>query len=192
MQTLIAAFDDRPSAQRAVDRLITNGFDPGAVHLQAGYEPDHAAAAEHKMEAADYESGFSSRVAVFFGNLFGDTGAPGAVDHAGARSQVASDAAAANGAGSYGLYAEAVRQGHSVVVVDTIINSDFEHVELLMYENGAIDVEERSAAWPRQLRTDSGLDVSADDADELQAGNRGPVPGRRGVQMVRDRMQNKL
>jgi hypothetical protein len=226
MQTLIAAFDDHRTAQRAVDQLISSGFDPAAVHLQAGYESADPGSPDKRMEAADYESGFSSRVAVFFGNLFGDGDKADAqadyqaraVDHAtdhaanhtGARSQGGAQSASSAGREQFGLYAEAVRRGSSVVVVDTLVLSDFDHVERLMYEIGAIDVEDRAIDWQhqgstgvdagaagyrtdgarRQVSTDTGLDVSMDDADALQAGNRSP--GRRGVQTVRDRLQSKL
>jgi hypothetical protein len=198
MQTLIAAFDDHPTALHAVDQLIHCGFDPAEVHLQAASEPvplmasEKATqkASEQRMGAADYESGFSSRVGHFFGDLFGGAGDD---DHAGARSQDIARTPAADARGALSAYAVGLRRGSSVVVVHTAIDSDFDHVERLMYEVGAVDVVKSAVEWKRPGADgfDAGsvahwsagtmrpqrIDAAMEDADQLQAGNRGPGPG---------------
>ena len=62
MQTVVATFDDKQMAQRAVSELTANGFSRESIHLQT------PAAMTSKGEA---HGGFMAEVEHFFANLFG-------------------------------------------------------------------------------------------------------------------------
>ena len=137
MHTVISAFDDRQTAQRAVERLVDAGFARDDVHLQ---EPtaDEAADAvdaelgERTMHSAEREIAFDRGVLTayghFFSSLFG-------LDHP---------------AGHAHTYAEAVRRGKSVVVVDAPDDQQADRAASLMRELGASDghVVQRDAQPP--------------------------------------------
>lgn len=135
MQTLISAFDDRAAAQRAIEKLVKAGFAREDVHLQeapAAPSADDAQAkmvGERTMDSAEREVAVDrdalTAVGHFFVSLFG-------LDHH---------------ARHAGTYKEAVRRGHSVVVVDALDDAQAEHAATLLHDLGAIDVDERVQEW---------------------------------------------
>jgi hypothetical protein len=124
MHTVISAFDDRQTAQRAVERLVGAGFARDDVHLQ---EPTADAVAdavdaelgERTMHSAEREVAFDrgvlSSYGHFFSSLFG-------LDHPAGHAQT---------------YTEAVRRGSSVVVVDAPDDQQADRAMSLMRELGA-------------------------------------------------------
>ena len=130
MQSLIAAFDNTRTAQQAVERLVQQGFSRSSVHLQSGYD-EAAAAASSKASLVD-PFGFAS----FFSSLFG-----------------------ANSTSEAGKYAEAVRRGNTVVVVDAKTDDEAAKATKLLQELGSLDVDQQAAAWKKQGWT--GFDASA-------------------------------
>ena len=157
MQTIIAAFDDRQSAQRAVERLVQQGFPRDAVHLQAGRA---AATGTTGARTDDEDRGFFESIGDFFGDLFGDDSRDDA-----------------------GVYTEAVRRGGTVVVVDARTQTEEDQARTVLQSCGAFDVDERATQWrgegwggqaaPAQAR--AGRQGYADDdrfAGQAQAGQR--------------------
>ncbi len=124
-RTVIGAFDDRASAQRAVDRLVQSGFDRDDVHLQdqqgqeIGTQQGGSTGSEHKGG--------------FFARLFGMDDDAGAQQHPHAQQAY--------------TYDEAVRRGSAVVVVDANDEQQADRASMLLHEAGAVDVDERSKAW---------------------------------------------
>lgn len=98
MHTAICSFDDRATAQRAVDRLIEAGFDRRDVHLTHRQADGTQLPTDEEMAGMEHEIALGPNVlhsiGKFFGNLFGRD-----EPHA-------------------GTYTRAVERGHYVVVVD--------------------------------------------------------------------------
>jgi cytosine/adenosine deaminase-related metal-dependent hydrolase len=116
MQTILGAFDDRETAQRAVDQLLARGFTDASIHLQTGATSDRPAA-----DTAT-NRGMMASVGNFFSRLFGE-------------SDEKKDA---------GNYAEAVRCCSSVVAVDTSDDSEVQMAESIMGQLGTVDVDNRA------------------------------------------------
>lgn len=125
MQTVIGAFDDRATAQRAVEQLVQSGFDRGDVHVQQSEGSPGQQATATTMQSS---SGGQSKG--FFASLFG---MDDATDHP--HAQHAS------------TYDEAVNRGSSVVVVDAQDEAQADRACDLLHQLGAIDVDERSRQW---------------------------------------------
>ena len=68
MHTVIAAFDDRQDAQRALERLVEGGFSRDMVHLQA--RDDAWSDSTDRPRAADESHGFFEGIRRFFARLF--------------------------------------------------------------------------------------------------------------------------
>jgi len=126
MQTVISAFDDRELAQRAVDRLVELGFDRDDLHIQSGRET--RTDTDTSAAAGDDDDGFFHRVARFFADLFGG-----------------------DDAHDSGRYAEAVRRGSTVLIVDARDDAQAERARSALEQlGGHIDLDERSAQWERE------------------------------------------
>jgi hypothetical protein len=134
MQTVISAFDDYHTAQRAVERMVDAGFDRDDVHVQgmstgasgmAGSTGSTTTAGA--PECRDEDRGILSSIGHFFASLFGQDG----------------DVRM----GPAGTYAEAVKRGGSVVLVDVQTEDQADRAARLMHEMGAVDVDERAQRW---------------------------------------------
>ena len=126
MQTVISAFDDRELAQRAVDRLVELGFDRDDLHIQSGRET--RTDTDTSAAAGGDDDGFFHRVARFFADLFGG-----------------------DDTDDSGRYAEAVRRGSTVLIVDARDDAQAERARSALEElGGHIDLDERSAQWERE------------------------------------------
>lgn len=123
MQTVIGAFEDKAQAQRAVDRLVQDGFDRSDVHM------------EHQDTAADtgvpgpmdtHHPRHHRGLMGFLEELFGQFE-------------------------TYGddvlLYDEAVRRGSCVVVVDAPDEARARRAAACLGEVGAYDIDERAQQW---------------------------------------------
>ena len=125
MQTVIAAFDDRQDAQRALERLIEDGFSRDMVHLQARNE----AWGERTDTTSDDSPGIMESIRRFFADLFGSD----------------------EPAGDSGRYAEAVRRGGSVLIVDATDERQADRArEILAAMDGTVDLDERASQWGRE------------------------------------------
>jgi uncharacterized protein (TIGR02271 family) len=122
MHTVICAFDDRHEAQRAMERLIERGFRREMIHLQSG----HSGTSSGTTATAEESHGFFHNIAEMFRDLFGTDDTRGEAGH----------------------YAEAVRRGGTVLVVDAVDEQEAERAESVMSEmGGTIDMEERTTQW---------------------------------------------
>lgn len=154
MHTLISAFDDREAARRAVERLVESGIPREDVHLQEDPVPERQltlgdrAVASAEREVAVGHGGLSA-IVNFFGSLFGDHGKHHAA-----------------------TWSEAVRRGHSVVVVDARDDDEAGRAALVLHEFGAIDVDERVTQWR--------ADGWAPDANAPAQGQLDRLPSERG------------
>ena len=136
MHTLIAAFDDRQDAQRALERLVESGFSRDMVHLQARDDM----AGERVAASTEEPDGFFERIGRFFADLFG-------TDEA---------------AGDSGRYAETVRRGGTVLIVDAADEQQADRArDLLAAMDGSVDIDERASQWGREGWT--GFDARSAD-----------------------------
>ena len=166
MQTVIGAFEDRDTAQRAVERLVEAGFERDDVHVQEGASTGTPRATTGGADRADEELGMMASIQHFFASLFGDDD---------------------NAPGRSGLYSEAVARGTSVVVVDARDDDRAERAASVLHELGAIDVDERAQQWRGEgwtgysdpqaqpaMSTSNNLDAQrALDKGKVQAGTEG-------------------
>jgi len=139
MQTIIGAFDDTATAQRAVERLVQSGFDRDDVHVeqqQGGQMQQGGLQNETRQQGANWD-GQEREVGAdrrgFFAKLFGMDD-----DDNLQQNQYASHAY---------TYDEAVRRGSAVVVVDAQDDTQADRASALLHECGAVDVDERSQTW---------------------------------------------
>jgi hypothetical protein len=124
MQTVLGTFDDRATAQRAVDQLIARGFNRTSVHMQAGAMSDDVVA---PTSASTSERGMMGSVGHFFSKLFESDDK----DHA-------------------GNYAEAVRRGSSVVAVDANDDAEVGTAQTVMQQLVTVNVDDRVEKWKGQ------------------------------------------
>lgn len=124
METVIGAFEDRATAQNAVEQLMRAGFDRSDLHLEAS--ADGSAAQQPDSE----QHGVFASIENFFDSLFGEGD-----DQGGQRART---------------YAEAVRRGSCVVVVDASDPQRAERAATLLHELGAVNVDERAQEWRAQ------------------------------------------
>ena len=156
MQTVIGAFEDRDTAQRAVERLIDAGFDRDDVHVEQGASTSSTGSTGVTTSStdtrADQDEGFFASIGHFFASLFGDD----------------------QPTGRAGVYSEAVRRGTSVVVVDANDEEESDRAATLLHELGAIDVDERAEQWRKEGWTgyDAGLPMPDDAQSRLDLQSR--------------------
>ena len=163
MQTVISAFNDQQTAQRAMEQLISAGFSRDNVHVQAGYDDGAAGvtgrsangdavstSTSGRVSAAGHgpgqDRGFFASVGDFFADLFGSD----------------------TPSGDAGTYSEAVRRGNTVVVVDAANEVEAERAADIMDELGAIDIAERATQWKEKGWNgfdSSAMPLSRDDID---------------------------
>ena len=116
MQTISGTFNDRQTAQRAVDQLLARGFTNASIHLQTRATSDRPDA------DTPTDRGMMASVGNFFSNLFGESEEK---EHA-------------------GNDAKAGRRGSSVVAVDTSDDSEVQMAESIMGQLGTINVDNRA------------------------------------------------
>jgi hypothetical protein len=116
MQTISGTFNDRQTAQRAVDQLLARGFTNVSIHLQTPASSDRPDA------DTPTDRGMMASVGNFFSNLFGESEEK---EHA-------------------GNDAETGRGGSSVVAVDTSDDSEVQMAESIMGQLGSINVDNRA------------------------------------------------
>jgi uncharacterized protein (TIGR02271 family) len=138
MQSIIATFEDNRTAQQAVERLVENGFDRSSIHLQSAYDKETTSSGAATSSLLD-PFGFAG----IFSSLFG-----------------------AGPTGEAGKYAEAVRRGNTVVVLEAE-DADVEEAAQLMQELGAVDMDQRTAQWQSEGWTGFDADAKPLSEEEL-------------------------
>jgi uncharacterized protein (TIGR02271 family) len=127
--TLVAVFDNRSSAQSAMDELLSAGFSRTDVSVSSS--DTTAGTTAGSTAATTQDEGVGSSVKHFFSNLFGD-------DH---------DEHASR-------YAGAVSQGHYVLTVTTQSDADVERASDAIERFNPLDIDERDAGMdPSMLST---------------------------------------
>jgi uncharacterized protein (TIGR02271 family) len=122
MQTVIGGFDDRATAEQAVQRLLEMGFDRSDVHVESNANGGSAVSGYEEREVKHQHHGF-------FARLFGlDEDSDSYATHA-------------------NTWNEAVRRGSAVVVVDAPDGEQADRAAGLLHEMGAMDVNERAKQW---------------------------------------------
>jgi hypothetical protein len=165
MHTLISVFEDRRAAQRAVDSLLDEGFEPDDVHLQEGAHPANTAVASSPAGTSttsrtEPDRGVLSSIGHFFVSLF-DQDPPSAYPD---------------------RYSEAIRRGHPVVVVDSRAEGEVDRACAILREHGGSDIDELLLEWRNiEAGTASSTGVVMGTGQQMQE-----APGeRRGVHVLR-------
>lgn len=131
MPKVISVFDDHDSARRAVDHLVQAGFHRGDVHIARGGEADLFSSSTAPMQWSGQQhehhegQGVLSSIGHALASVFG-------MDTPDAETQE---------------FLEAVRRGHSVVVVEWADEAQAQRATQIMRDLGAVDVKERARQW---------------------------------------------
>jgi uncharacterized protein (TIGR02271 family) len=127
--TLVAAFDDLSQAQAAKADLISQHVMESNIELSSSsLNEGQATEARDVPDASHHDDSFGDKVSHFFRSLFGNDD-----DDKPHRYAVA--------------YPEAYRRGAALLTVTVSTDEEAERVEDVLENNGAIDIDERSASW---------------------------------------------
>jgi uncharacterized protein (TIGR02271 family) len=118
--TVIGMFEDAGDAQKAVQKLVENGFSRDDIDITAS---GYATGAGDTDTRGDAHEGFGDRVENFFNSVFGD------------------DAEQA------GRHSEVMRRGGTLLTVHSVSNDRAETAAQILDDCGAVDVDERSAQY---------------------------------------------
>jgi len=116
-QTVVGFFDDAADAQRAVEQLVSNGFDRSQIDISSGTGSGTASTSGHHDH--DHENGITR----FFKNLFGDN------DEDADR------------------YSRVGMRSNSIVTVHAQSSDEAERAADLLDDYGAINVNERASQY---------------------------------------------
>lgn len=125
-QILIAAFDRYAEAEQVKSELLSKGIASDAIQVSASSNPETVDSSRVEVigEEPDEDASVAEKLGSFFSKVFVDDSSK----HA-------------------GRYPEAARRGSTVVTVTLEDDSQVSMVEQVMEQNGAIDIDERSATW---------------------------------------------
>ncbi len=125
-QILIAAFDRYAEAEQVKTELLSKGVASDAIQISASSNPETVDSSRVEVvgEEPDEDATVAEKLGSFFSKVFGDDSSK----HA-------------------GRYPEAARRGSTIVTVTLDDDSQVSMVEQVMEQNGAIDIDERSASW---------------------------------------------
>lgn len=132
--TLVAAFDDLSTAQAAKAQLLQLNIADSSIELSTadatapGTMPASETSAATTADPHTGDGSLGDKVSHFFSSLFGsdDDGQPHRYSTA---------------------YPEAYRRGATLITVTVADDLQAEQVEDILQEQGAIDIDERSATW---------------------------------------------
>jgi uncharacterized protein (TIGR02271 family) len=119
--TLIAVFDNRSDAQKAMDELLQCGFARDEVRLT---EDTGASLGGQSAAGATADEGVTAKVKHFFTDLFGTDNR----EHS-------------------EKYATAVSQGHHVLTVTAADEPEIERAADVVERYGPVDIDEKAAQW---------------------------------------------
>lgn len=125
-QSIIGLFNSFTEANSAKQSLVKQGFSAADIRVSAheGEIPANPSAGRSTTTNTHSEGGFMKGVEDFFSDLFGDSSTEDA-----------------------GHYSEAVRRGGAVVTIAVTDESKVDNVRSALTSAGAVDIEERVAAW---------------------------------------------
>lgn len=126
--TLVAAFDTLADAQAAKAELVTQQVLESNIQLSPSAEPAAGAAAAPAHTDDAHDDSIGHKISHFFSSLFGNDEEDKPHRHGVA-------------------YPEAYRRGATVLTVTALSDEQADVVEDILERNGAIDIDERSAAW---------------------------------------------
>src|SRR5215203_6443105 len=119
-QTVVGFFDDAADAQRAVEQLVSNGFDRSRIDVSSGTNRGTSVSTSGDRDTdRDHENGITR----FFKNLFGDND-----DEADRYSRVG-------------------MQSNSIVTVHAQSSDEAERAADLLDDYGAVNVNERASQY---------------------------------------------
>ncbi|SHG74273.1 YsnF/AvaK domain-containing protein [Massilia sp. CF038] len=132
--TLIAVFDNRGDAQRALDELVASGFSRQDAHLSEGDTSGQSDLTGSSTGIgadagadADAGSSIAGSLRHFFSDIFGTE-----------RSEHAS------------MYSEAVSRGHYVLTLDADSEPEVERAADIVERFGPVDIDEHARQWAGQ------------------------------------------
>jgi len=134
-QTVVGFFDDAAQAQRAVEKLVDNGFDRSRIDISSGTGSNTTTTSGDRHH--DHENGITR----FFKNLFGDDN-----DEADRYSRV-------------GL------RSNSIVTVHAQSSDEAERAADLLDDYGAVNVNERASEYDRSGTTMASGTTTDNDRD---------------------------
>lgn len=139
MPKVISAFDDHDSARRAVDRLVQAGFPRAHIAREGESDLFTSTAAPMQRSAQHHDrhedQGLLSSIGHALASVFG-------MDMPDEETRA---------------YLEAIRRGHSVVVVEWADAAGAERAKQIMRDAGAIDIKERARQWHANWNADRAL-----------------------------------
>ena len=124
--TLVAVFDNRADAQRALEELVSAGFSRDQARLSEG-DPTGEAAADTNIRSQPEDTSWVSGIRHFFSDIFGTD-----------RSEDAR------------IYSEAIQRGHYVLTLSAATMPEVERAADLVERFGPIDIDEHAAQWAGQ------------------------------------------
>lgn len=134
--TLVAAFDTLAEAQAAKSQLLAQNVPQSDIELSSS-EPDASTTTSTTSDAtavhSDHDNAVLHKVSQFFASLFGADEDDRQKPHRYATA-----------------YPEAYRRGATVLTVTAATDVQAELVEEILERNGAIDIDERVAAWSNE------------------------------------------
>lgn len=153
--TLAAVFDNRSSAQQAMDELTNSGFPradvtlkdtSGATGMDAGDNSVSNTVTSTDNNARDDDGSIGSSIKNFFSNLFSDDD-----DH---------DAS---------VYSEAVNRGNCVLTLNATSEDEVERAADIVERYGPIDIDEHVTQWSASGWTGAGSMRSGAGAQQASA-----------------------
>ena len=127
--TLVAVFDNRSDAQKALDELLASGFARTDASLSSA-DPtgqSNSVTGENELQAGTHEEGFGASIKHFFTGLFGSDTSEHAMKYAGA-----------------------VTRGHHVLTLSTESEPEVERAADIIERFGPVDIDERHDQWTRE------------------------------------------
>ena len=121
--TLVAVFDNRADAQRALEELVSAGFSREQARLSEG-DPAGQAMADSNIRSKPDDSSWVSGIRHFFSDIFGTD-----------RSEDAR------------IYSEAIQRGHYVLTLGAATMPEVERAADLVERFGPIDIDEHAQQW---------------------------------------------
>src|SRR5688500_3923373 len=126
-RTVVGIFDDRTTANRVVEELVSSGFDRSQIDINSHDAYISDAATGNTGLTGQTHHGHGGGIGGWFRRMFGD------------------DDYSRDGV----HYAEAVRRGGTAVCVRTT-ETDAERATDILDRNGAVDIDRRAESWKQQ------------------------------------------
>jgi len=136
--TLVAVFDNRNDAQKALEDLVASGFSRQEARLSEG-DPSGQSSLSSSMdqsnrtsESPEHDTGFGAGIRHFFSDLFGTDRSPDAQ-----------------------MYSDAVTRGHYVLTVTAASEPEVERAADIVERYGPVDIDETAQQWDASATPDA-------------------------------------